>query len=49
MDTRDWLASVAPVAGATRQHLHAIMMAQEFQDLMGQVVQHMMIVLNEVQ
>lgn len=47
--TRDWLDTVAPVAGATRQHLHAIMMAQGFQDLTGQIVQRMMGVLNEVE
>ncbi|MBK0019433.1 protein phosphatase CheZ [Kosakonia sp. S42] len=49
MDTRDWLATVAPVAGATRQHLHAIMMAQGFQDLTGQIMQRMMVVLNGVE
>ncbi|MFZ4498799.1 MAG: protein phosphatase CheZ [Burkholderiales bacterium] len=40
-DTRAYLASTRDAAGATREELHNIMMAQDFQDLTGQVVKKM--------
>ncbi|WP_313653240.1 protein phosphatase CheZ [Pantoea sp.] len=46
-DTRAWLDDVPRITGRTQQQLHAIMMAQGFQDLTGQIVQRMMAVLNQ--
>jgi len=46
-DTRAWLDDVPRITGLTQQQLHAIMMAQGFQDLTGQIVQRMMAVLNQ--
>lgn len=40
-DTRAYLLSTRGAASATRSELHAIMMAQDFQDLTGQVVKKM--------
>jgi len=40
-DTRAYLLSTRTAAGATREELHAIMMAQDFQDLTGQVIKKM--------
>jgi len=40
-DTRAYLLSTRSAAGATREELHAIMMAQDFQDLTWQVVKKM--------
>jgi len=37
-DTREWLAEVPRRVAATNAHLHEIMMAQDFQDLTGQVI-----------
>ena len=48
-DTQDWLATIPFIAGSTRHQLHAIMMAQGFQDLTGQIVQRMVSVLNDVE
>ncbi|ORM63968.1 protein phosphatase CheZ [Pantoea rodasii] len=48
-DTQDWLATIPSIAGSTRHQLHAIMMAQGFQDLTGQIVQRMVSVLNDVE
>ena len=40
-DTRAHLLSTRTAAAATREELHAIMMAQDFQDLTGQVIKKM--------
>jgi len=40
-DTRAFLLSTRTAADATRSELHAIMMAQDFQDLTGQVIKKM--------
>lgn len=48
-DTLAWLDDVPRITELTRQQLHAIMMAQGFQDLTGQIVQRMMAVLNQVE
>lgn len=37
-ETRGFLADAQANAGATRQHLHEMMMAQDFHDLTGQVI-----------
>lgn len=48
-DTAAWLDRVPLSTALTNQQLHAIMMAQGFQDLTGQIVQRMMGVLNQVE
>jgi len=48
-DTRAWLNEVPRITSLTQQQLHAIMMAQGFQDLTGQIVQAMMAVLNQAE
>lgn len=48
-DTLAWLHDVPEITSLTRQQLHAIMMAQGFQDLTGQIVQKMMEVLNQAE
>ncbi|MDH2067094.1 protein phosphatase CheZ [Pantoea sp. GD03673] len=48
-ETRAWLDDVPRITGLTQQQLHAIMMAQGFQDLTGQIVQAMMAVLNQAE
>ncbi|HEY0662824.1 MAG TPA: protein phosphatase CheZ [Lysobacter sp.] len=42
LDTRDFLSEVPGQARATNSHLLDIMMAQDFQDLTGQVIKKMM-------
>lgn len=48
-ETRAWLINVRQVSSETSQQLHAIMMAQGFQDVTGQIVQHMVGILNQVE
>ncbi|WP_337014363.1 protein phosphatase CheZ [Pantoea sp. AS142] len=48
-DTVAWLDEVPHITSLTQQQLHAIMMAQGFQDLTGQIVQAMMAVLNQAE
>ena len=48
-DTRAWLEELPRITSLTQQQLHAIMMAQGFQDLTGQIVQAMMAVLNQAE
>lgn len=48
-ETQAWLTSIPQVTYDTRQQLHAIMMAQGFQDITGQIVQRMVSVLNDVE
>lgn len=48
-DTVALLDDVPHATNLTRQHLHAIMMAQGFQDITGQIVQAMMAVLNQAE
>lgn len=48
-DTRDYLDQVPETAGAINRQLMEIMMAQDFQDLTGQVIKKMMDVINEVE
>jgi len=47
--TRAFLQGVAPGAAAINEQLKEIMMAQDFQDLTGQVIKKMMEVINEVE
>lgn len=49
MDTRGYLQQVPERAGAINSQLMEIMMAQDFQDLTGQVIKKMMEVVNEVE
>ncbi|GAA4348687.1 protein phosphatase CheZ [Variovorax defluvii] len=49
MDTRGYLQQVPERAGAINSQLMEIMMAQDFQDLTGQVIKKMMDVVNEVE
>lgn len=48
-NTLSWLTTVPHITQETSQHLHAIMMAQGFEDITGQIVQHMVGVLNQVE
>lgn len=48
-DTRAYLQSVPPMAQQTNQQLTEIMMAQDFQDLTGQVLQSLMSVIDTVE
>ncbi|HWI83355.1 protein phosphatase CheZ [Ramlibacter sp.] len=48
-DTRRYLAAVPEQAGAINRQLLEIMMAQDFQDLTGQVIKKMMEVINDVE
>lgn len=49
MDTREYLQDVPQKAGAINTQLMEILMAQDFQDLTGQVIKKMMEVVNEVE
>jgi chemotaxis regulatin CheY-phosphate phosphatase CheZ len=49
MDTRGYLQQVSERASAISSQLMEIMMAQDFQDLTGQVIKKMMEVVNEVE
>jgi len=49
MDTRGYLKDVPEKAGAINTQLMEILMAQDFQDLTGQVIKKMMEVVNEVE
>ncbi|GHE21326.1 protein phosphatase CheZ [Halomonas urumqiensis] len=48
-DTRRYLAEVPDKTGATSKELLEIMMAQDFQDLTGQVIKKMMDVIREIE
>ncbi|MGM0857973.1 MAG: protein phosphatase CheZ [Pseudomonadota bacterium] len=48
-DTRGYLGSVPEMAAATNKELMEIMMAQDFQDLTGQVIKKMMDVIREIE
>jgi chemotaxis protein CheZ len=48
-DTRGYLEAVPRTSGAINAQLLEIMMAQDFQDLTGQVIKKMMEVINEVE
>ena len=48
-DTRDYLGDVPQKASAINAQLMEILMAQDFQDLTGQVIKKMMEVVNEVE
>ncbi|MDR5875259.1 protein phosphatase CheZ [Halomonas sp. CUBES01] len=48
-DTRSYLGSVPDMAAATNKELMEIMMAQDFQDLTGQVIKKMMDVIREIE
>jgi chemotaxis protein CheZ len=48
-DTRNFLAEVPEKAQATNKELLDIMMAQDFQDLTGQVIKRMMEVIREIE
>jgi len=48
-DTRNYLAEVPSHTGATNAQLLEIMMAQDFQDLTGQVIKRMMDVVQEIE
>ena len=49
MDTREYLGEVPQKASAINAQLMEILMAQDFQDLTGQVIKKMMEVVNEVE
>jgi chemotaxis protein CheZ len=49
MDTRGYLQEVPQKAGAINTQLIEILMAQDFQDLTGQVIKKMMEVVNDVE
>ena len=49
MDTRGYLKDVPEKAGAINTQLMEILMAQDFQDLTGQVIKKMMEVVNDVE
>jgi chemotaxis protein CheZ len=49
MDTRGYLQHVPQQASAINTQLMEIMMAQDFQDLTGQVIKKMMEVVNDVE
>lgn len=48
-DTRGYLGSVPDMTAATNKELMEIMMAQDFQDLTGQVIKKMMDVIREIE
>lgn len=48
-ETRTYLGDVPNMAGATNKELMEIMMAQDFQDLTGQVIKKMMDVIREIE
>lgn len=48
-ETRGYLGSVPGMAAATNKELMEIMMAQDFQDLTGQVIKKMMDVIREIE
>lgn len=48
-NTLGWLATVPLITRETSQQLHTIMMAQGFEDITGQIVQHMVGVLNQAE
>lgn len=49
IDTRHFLNNVPEVADQTNQQLMEIMMAQDFQDLTGQVIQRMMKLIEDIE
>lgn len=49
MSTREFLASIPATTGRTHQLLLEIMMAQDFQDLTGQVIKKMMHVVEQIE
>ncbi len=49
IDTRQFLADVPEHTAFTHQQLLSIMMAQDFQDLTGQVIKRMMAVIQEIE
>lgn len=49
LDTRSYLAAVPRQTGATNAQLMEIMMAQDFQDLTGQVIKKMMDVIKDME
>ncbi|WP_241650310.1 protein phosphatase CheZ [Rosenbergiella collisarenosi] len=49
MATREYLASIPAITGKTNQLLLDIMMAQDFQDLTGQVIKKMMHVVEQIE
>ncbi len=49
LDTRAYLSAVPQQIGATNVHLMEIMMAQDFQDLTGQVIKKMMDVIKDME
>ncbi|WP_447554899.1 protein phosphatase CheZ [Vreelandella sp. EE22] len=48
-ETRTYLSDVPEITGATNKELLDIMMAQDFQDLTGQVIKKMMDVIREIE
>lgn len=48
-DTRGFLSETPELAGKTNKHLMEIMMAQDFQDLTGQVIQHLMVLIENIE
>ena len=49
VETRTYLSEVPDVVSATNKELMEIMMAQDFQDLTGQVIKKMMDVIHEIE
>ena len=49
IETRTYLSDVPDMAAATNKELMEIMMAQDFQDLTGQVIKKMMDVIHEIE
>ncbi|WP_312240758.1 protein phosphatase CheZ [Pantoea sp.] len=48
-DTRQFLSDTPTIASQTNKHLMEIMMAQDFQDLTGQVIQNMMSLIENIE
>ncbi|CNF28523.1 MULTISPECIES: protein phosphatase CheZ [Yersinia] len=48
-DTREFLSNTPKIASKTNEQLMEIMMAQDFQDLTGQVIQNMMALIESVE
>lgn len=48
-DTRDYLQRVPQDTQATGRHLHEIMMAQDFQDLTGQVIKKLVVMIRHIE
>ncbi|WP_435927721.1 protein phosphatase CheZ [Dryocola sp. BD613] len=48
-DTRQFLHDTPAIAGQTKEQLMQIMMAQDFQDLTGQVIQRMMVLIENIE